>query len=89
MAKVKEKGYDEISTFAKYSLRRNFFVTSQFLSEFRKVADFKQFRFECKKTRVGRKIHIKTIRSKTAVVDYLVGITDIKTQPASCHSFEK
>ncbi len=89
MAKIRHKGFIEVPTFANYSSTQNFIVTSQFLSEFRKVADFKQVRFECKKARVGRKIHIKTIRSKTAVVDYLVGITDIKAQPASCHSFEK
>ncbi len=89
MAKIRHKGFIEVPTFANYSSTRNFFVTSQFLTEFRKVADFKQFRFECKKTRVGRKIHIKTIRSKTAVVDYLVGAKKLDDQPASCHSFEK
>ncbi len=89
MAKIRHKGFIEVSTFAEYSSTQNFFVTSQFLTEFKKVANFKQFRFECKKARVGRKIHIKTIRSKTAVVDYLVGTKNLDDRPESCGSFEK
>ncbi len=88
MLKIRHKGsFKEVSTFADYSTTDNFVATSQFLTEFRKVADFKQFRFECSKKSVGRKIHIKTNTSKTEVVDFLVGASNIR--PAACGSFEK
>ncbi len=87
MARVREKGFKEVSTFANSSTKENFFATSQFLSEFRKLADFKQFRFECRKKQIGRKIHIKTKTNQTEVVDFLVGASNIK--PAACGSFEK
>ncbi len=87
MAKVREKGFKEVSTFANSSTKENFFATSQFLTEFKKVADFKQFRFECKKEKIGRKIHIKTKTNETEVVDFLVGKSVLDNQPAACGSF--
>ncbi len=85
MAKIRHKGFKEVSTFTDYLTTDNFLVTSQFLAEFKKVADFKEFRFECKQKEPGRKIHIKTKISEKAVFDFLVGKSDV--QPRACGSF--
>lgn len=77
--------FHEISTLADFPTDQNYLAKSPFLSTFRKLADFKQFRFECNSAITKRKIHIKTKRSMMSVVDYLVGKT--RDQPTACGSF--
>ncbi len=87
MVKIRHKRFNKYFNFADYSTKGNFLATNRFLTKFRKVANFKQFRFECKKKSAGRKFHIKTNTSKTEIVDFLVGATDIEDQPTACGSF--
>ncbi len=78
--------YKKVSSFAEFSTGENYVATKQFLAEFKKLADFKQLRFECTLKRFGRKFHIKTKASTTSVVDYFAGKTGARAN--ACGSFE-
>ena len=63
------------------------FVTQTAMKELRRLINFTQLRFHCKKQEPGRTFHIATVKNSSgeAVVQYFSGQTDVL--PYACHSF--
>ena len=63
------------------------FVTQTAMKELRRLINFTQLRFHCKKQGRGRTFHIATVNNSSgeAVVQYFSGQTDVL--PYACHSF--
>ena len=63
------------------------FVTQTAMKELRRLINFTQLRFHCKKQTPGRTFHIATVKNSSgeAVVQYFSGQTDVL--PYACHSF--
>ena len=59
------------------------------MKELRRLINFTQLRFHCKKQNPGRTIHIATVKNSSgeAVVQYFSGQTDVL--PIACGSFYK
>ncbi len=79
--------FKKINTFSDFSTDYNYLATGRFLSALKKLADFKQIRFECKSSTTNRKIHIKTNSSMPSVIQFLIGESD--KRPSACGSFTK
>ncbi|XP_067046139.1 uncharacterized protein [Acropora muricata] len=65
------------------------FVTQTAMKELRRLINFTQLRFHCKKRDRGRTFHIATVKNSSgeAVVQYFSGQTDVL--PIACGSFYK
>jgi len=63
------------------------FVTQTAMKELRRLINFTQLRFHCKKQTPGRTFHIATVKNSSgeAVVQYFSGQTDVL--PDACDSF--
>ena len=64
-------------------------LTQTAIKELRRLINFTQLRFHCKKQNPGRTIHIATVKNSSgeAVVQYFSGQTDVL--PIACGSFYK
>ena len=64
-------------------------LTQTAMKELRRLINFTQLRFHCKKQNPGRTIHIATVKNSSdeAVVQYFSGQTDVL--PIACGSFYK